>query len=328
MSAPSIARANLPGSGAARITINSVNIWTRADVVVPLVHTLVEQVSSMYGRVTKTRGERAVTLNIPIYGFWTNLSTIMPAALLNPTIGTRLFGTSDQTMTLLARNGDRIIFKNCQITKMANLKLAANAQIFTADATFTCLVANNTAVTTANAWYTISTGNSYSTASDDFDTQAASYFRSLTWTGAWGSRTGFTTILTQEGWTVDWEIKTTPDKVDGIGIVDMFIDLTWGKASCIPVGPTLAQLDGGLDFQYTGANTAANANIGADMSQDSDNLVITDSSVNANTFTLFAAAMTESGLVFAPGKKRIRSTSWEGTLTFTSHAPNAMAAVS
>lgn len=312
---PSIARATLPGAGAAKITYLGVNLWTRGDVVVPLRQALKEQVASMYGRVTKTRDGRSISIDIPLYGFWANLSTIFPAYFLSGLPSARMFGTSDTPMTLVARNGDQIVVNNCQITKVANLKLQANAQIFSANVTFTCLISNNTSPNAANAFYTISTGNAYT--EGNFP---QANFKSQTWTGAWGTRTGFTTILTQEGWSIDWEIKTTPDLVDGIGPVDMFTDLFWAKATCIPVGPTLAQLDSNLDFQGT------NAAVGADISADSDNLVLTD---GISTLTLYACAMIEGGLVFGPAKKRTKATIWESTrMGFTSGAAPAIASVS
>lgn len=312
---PSISRANLPGAGAPKITYNGAVLWTRGDVVVPLKHTLKEQVSAMYGRVTKTREGRMIEINIPLYGFWSNLSVIFPSYFLTGLPSQRIFGTSDTPMTIIGRNGDQIVLKNCQITKVSNLKLAANQQIFGADVTITALIANNTAPTTANAFYTITTGATY--AEGDFPQSA---FKSLTWTGAWGTRTGFTSILTQDGFTVDWEIKMTPDLVDGIGPVDMFTELFWAKATAIPVGPTLAQLDAAVDFQ------GANAAVGADISADSDNLVLTD---GTSVLTLLACAMSETGLVYGPAKKRVKATVWESTrLGFTSGAAPAIATVS
>jgi len=324
----SISRANLPGSGAPLITYNGITIWTRSDVVVPLKHTLKEQVSSMYGRVTKTREGRKIEIKIPIYGFWnaTVLPVLFPSAILNFVRGARMFGTTDLPMTMIAKNGDGIYLTNVQLTGLANLKLKANEQIFAADATFTALIGNNKVPTTAQAvistfppgttppYYAIGSGLTY--AEGNFPQTG---FKSLAWTGAWNARTGFTNIMTQDGWDIAWEVKTTDDLVDGIGPVDMFIDQFWCSASAITVGPTTTNIDGNLDFQGT------NAGVGADIAGDSDNLVLTD---GTSTITITKAAMTESGIVFAPGKKRIAKTVWEGTLTFTTGAPNQMVTVS
>jgi hypothetical protein len=329
----SISRANLPGSGAPKITYKGVTIWTRADLMIPLKQSLKQQVSSMYGPVTFTRDGRAIEFEVPIYGFWNSLSVLFPSYLLAGIHGSRIFGTSDTPMTFVARNGDAIHLTNVQLVAVTNLKLKANEQIFSGNAKFVALIGNNKAPTTGvatisgnsswtsyvasptAAYYALATGVTY--AEGDFP---QSNFKSLAWTGAWGSRTGYTNILTQDGWDVDWAIKfmSPDDLVDGIGPVDKFYDSCLPKISAIVVGPTLAQIDTGIDFQGT------NAAVGADIAADSDPLVLTD---GTSTLTLAVSSMIETGVVFAPGKKRIAKTTWQGTLGFTSGAPNAMATV-
>jgi hypothetical protein len=293
----SFSRSNLPGAGAPKITFNSVTLWTRADVTIPLKQNLVQQVSAMYGRVLHTRGPRKIEFSLPIYGFWSNLATLFPSYLLNFTYGARMYGTSDLPMVILARNGDQLTIHNVRLTGISNLKLAANQQIFSADAKFTALIKNNTAPTDAAAYYTMATAQAYS--EGDFPQSA---FKSLTWTGAWGARTGFTSILTQEGWGVDWAIKTQDDLVDGIGPVDMFVEECWLSARCTPVGPTLAQLESNTDFQ------GANGDVGADASAGNmDNLVLTD---GTSTLTIYNAAVESGNYMFAPFKKRVGEYVW------------------
>ena len=311
----SISRANLPGSGAPKITYKGATLWTRADLMIPLKQTLKQQVSSMYGPVTYTREGRSIEFEIPIYGFWNSLSVLFPSFLLAGIHGARIFGTTDTPMTIVARNGDQIVLNNVQLVAVSNLKLKANEQIFSGNAKFVALIGNNLSPSTANAYYTITTGATY--AEGNFP---QSNFKSLAWTAAWGARTGFTNILTQDGWDVDWQIKfmSPDDLVDGIGPVDKFFDSCQPKISAIVVGPTLAQMDAGVDFQGT------NAAVGADIAADSDPLVLTD---GTSTITLAVSSMIETGVVFAPGKKRIAKTTWQGTLGFTTGAPNAMATV-
>ena len=309
----SISRANLPGSGAPKITYNGVTLWTRADLMLPLKHTLKEQISAMYGRVTKTREGRKIEINIPVYGFWSNLNVLFPAYILGFQRGARIFGTTDVPMTLIARNGDKIVIKNVQVTGLANLKLKANEQIFSADLKCTALICNNGSPTDANSYYTLTTAQAYT--EGDFP---QANFKSIAWSGAWGARTGFTNILTQEGWDLTWEVKTTDDLVDGIGPVDMFMEQFWASCAAIVVGPTLEQLDAAVNFQGT------NAAVGADIAADSDNLVLTDGTA---TLTLTKAAMIETGLVFAPSKKRIGKTVWECTQGFAAGAPVATVSV-
>ena len=312
----SISRANLPGAGAPKITYAGATLWTRADLMIPLKQTLKEQTSSMYGPVTWTRDGRQIEFEIPIYGFWTSLSVLFPSYLLAGIHGARIFGTTDTPMTIVARNGDQILLRNVQLVAVSNLKLKANEQIFSGNAKFVALIGNNLSPSTANSYYTISTGATYADAGFN-----QSNVKSLAWTASWGARSGFTNMLTQDGWDIDWAIKfmSPDDVIDGIGPVDKFFDSCLPKVSGIVVGPTLAQLDAAADFQ------GANAAVGADIASDSDNLVLTD---GTSTVTINAAALIETGLVFAPGKKRIGKSTWQGTLSFSAGAPNANASVS
>lgn len=312
---PSISRSNLPGSGAPKITFNSVTLWTRDDVVIPLKQNLVQQVSSMYGRHIHTRGPRKIEFTIPIYGFWTNLATLFPSALLNFQHGARLFGTSDLPFVLLARNGDKLTIHNVRLTGISNLKLAANQQIFAAAASFTGLIKNNTDPTDAASYYTVATGETY--AEGDFPQSA---FKSLTWTGAWGAVTGFTSILTEAGWDIDWSISLQDDVVDGIGAVDMFVNDVWLSAKCIPVAPTLAQLE--TNFAFQGTNAAVGADASAALTAD---LVLTD---GTSSLTIYNALLESQNMVFAPFKKRIGEAVWTPAhREFNAGAVTAIAAV-
>lgn len=311
----SISRANLPGSGAPKITFNGATLWTRDDVVIPLRENLIDRVSSMYGRVGKNRGPRKIEFELPLFGFWDNLSVLFPSYFLNHVHGARIFGTTDLPLVLLARNGDQLTLHNCRITGLSDLKLAANQPIFSGTVRFTALIKNNTEPTNSAAYYTLATSQSY--AEGDFPRAT---HKSQAWTGAWGSRTGFTSIMTQDGWDVSWELGLTDDLVDGIGPVDMFTNGFWAMASCIPVGPTLAQIEANQNFQDT------NADIGADIGADVDDLVLTD---GTSSITLYSAAMVGHEFVFAPFRKRSGVLSFEtGVREFTEGAPTAVAAVS
>ena len=311
----SISRANLPGSGAPKISDLGATLWTRADLMIPLKQTLKQQVSSMYGAVTYTRDGRSIEFEIPVYGFWNSLAVMFPSYLLAGIHGARIFGVTDTPMTITARNGDQITLNNVQLVAVSNLKLKVNEQIFSGNAKFVALIGNNQSPSTANSYYSIVTGAAY--AEGNFP---QANFKSLAWTGAWGSRAGFTNILTQDGWDIDWQIKfmSPDDLVDGIGPVDKFFDSCQPKISAIVVGPTLNQLDTAADMQ------GANAAVGADIAADSAPLILTD---GTSTVTLAVASVIETGIVFAPGKKRIAKTTWQGTMSFTSGAPNAMASV-
>lgn len=310
----SISRANLPGSGAPKVTFDGATLWTRDDVVIPLTENLVDRVASMYGRVGKNRGPRKIEFDLPLYGFWDNLAVLFPSYFMNYVHGARLFGVADKPFELLARNGDKLTLHNVRLTGMANLKLAANQPIFSGTARFTALIANNKAPTNAAAFYTFLSGQSYT--EGDFPRNT---YKSLAWTANWGSRANFQGIMTQDGWDVNWQMATEDDVVDGIGPVDQFASDAWASASCIPVGPAPADITGAANLQN------ANANVGADVGGDVDNLVLTD---GVSTVTLYKAALVGHEFVFAPFRKRSGTLSFEvGTRAFSAGAPTALAAV-
>lgn len=308
----SIDRANLLGAGAPKVTFNSVTFWTRDEVLPRIAHSLTEQRATMFGRVTQTRGPRVITVTIPVFALWENLSVLFPSTVLNPTIGSRVFGASDLPLVLHAKNGDRLTVHNCRITGLSNLKLAANQPIFSAALTLTGLLKNNASPADAASYFT------YDNTAYVEGSFALTNFNAKTWTGAWGARTGFTSIQTQEGWDISWEVGMEPDVVDGLGVVDMFMTNFAARASCIPVGPTIAQLESNLLFQGTGAD------IGVGIHSSVDDLVLTS---GTSTVTLKAAGLIETGLAFAPSKKRVTETVWEATRGFSAGAPQAIAAV-
>lgn len=308
----SIDRANLLGAGAPKVTFNSATFWTRDDVMPRIAHSLVEQRASMFGRVTQTRGPRVITVTLPVFALWENLSVLFPSTVLNPTIGSRVFGATDLPLILHAKNGDRLTVHNCRITGVSNLKLAANQPVFSAAVTLTGLLKNNANPQDAAAYYT------YDNAAYTEGSFALTNFLAKSWTGAWGARTGFTSINTQEGWDVSFEVGMEPDVVDGLGVVDMFMTNFAAKASCIPVGPTIAQLESNLFFQGTGAD------IGTGVHSSVDDLVLTSGSASV---TLKAASLVETGLAFAPSKKRLTETVWEANRGFVTGVPQALAAL-
>lgn len=309
----SVDRANLLGAGAPKVTFNSATFWTRDDVMPRIAHSLTEQRASMYGRVTQTRGPRLIEVTIPLFSLWENLSTLFPSTVVDPTIGSRVFGSTDLPLVLHAKNQDRLTIHNARITGLSNLKLAANQPIFSAAVKFTGLLKNNANPADAAAYYT------YDTAAYAEGAFALTNFKATAWSGAWGSVTGFTSMNTQDGWDISWDLNMEPDLVDGLGVVDMFLTHFAAKASCIPVGPTIAQLETNLRFQ-----NHANAAIGTGVHDLMYDLVLTS---GTGSVTLKSASLVETGLAFAPSKKRVTETVWETQRGFTTGTPHAVAVI-
>lgn len=309
----SINRANLPGAGAPRVTYNEATLWTRDDVLPRIAHELSEQRSSFYGRVTKTRAPRVIRVSLPVFSLWESLGVLFPPPVLDPVIGSRVFTGADVPLVLHARNGDRLTLHNARITGLSNLRLAANQPVFSGVAEFTGLIKNNARPVDAAAYYT------YDNAAYTEAGFGLTNFIARAWTGAWGARTGFGNIQTQDGWDVAWELGMEEDVVDGLGVVDMFISNFGARASCIPVGPTMAQIESNLFFQGT-----PQAAIGAGAHESVDHLTLTS---GTSSVVLRSAALVETGLAFAPARKRITETVWETMRGFTTGIPQAIATI-
>jgi hypothetical protein len=309
----SVDRANLVGAGAPKVTFNGATFWTRDDVVATIGHNLVDQRSTMFGRVTRTKSGRKIETQLPIYGLWRDLSVLFPSAIVNPTIGARLFTGADLPMVLHAKNQDRLTLHNTRITGLANLRLAANAQIFSGAVTFTSLLKNNADPADAASYFT------YDTAAYVEGDFALSTAITRAWSGAWGARTGFTAMQTEAGWEVNWELRLEDDQVDGLGPVDMFIQEFSGSARCVPVGPTLAQVQTNLFYQGD-----AKAAVGAGLHESVDDLVITSGTAS---LTLKNAGLVSAEVRWSPSAKRMGTCVWETTRGFTAGAPQATAVV-
>ena len=117
MSAP-FTRASL-GRGPAQVVFNSHTFFTRDDIIARHAPDWREVLTSMYDVVDKTVADRIYRVPLKLWGAWENLSDLFPAAVINPVAGTSLFGASDATLTLWARNGDKLVYTNAALTKMA-----------------------------------------------------------------------------------------------------------------------------------------------------------------------------------------------------------------
>ena len=90
--------------------------------------------------------ERTPRVNLVNNGY-ENLSLLFPSTMLTPTIGSKLFGSSDVTLTINGQDGSRIIFKRAFITQFTNLELSTEKDLFSADVKWTCLIAGGSTLT-------------------------------------------------------------------------------------------------------------------------------------------------------------------------------------
>jgi hypothetical protein len=304
----SLDRANLRGS-AAKITWNGVDLHTGNDFSVAFAPTWGDVVSAMYGVVDRVETDRVATMSFRLFGNWESLSVLFPSAVLTPTIGRRIFGTTDLPLVVHAKNNDRFTFHNAQITKLANLYLGLDNEIFSADVEFTALIKNNANPEDANAYFTIDTA-AYS------DSFSKANYKRQRYGASWSGVTGFTAFQAKEGFTIDWTMALQAERSANLGTVDFILTNFAGTARGIPVEPTNAQI-------ATAAAMQGSA-LGRLLSASSADLAITGSGV---AVTLKNAGISRHGFAFGSKPLRNGEITWETTQGFSAGVQQARAVI-
>lgn len=202
---------------------------------------------------------------------------LVPTAYTNfTTAGARLIGAANRTVTILGSDGDQYALTRAVITKLPDLYLGLGKSLYGA-VEYTAFLGNGKAVTDSDAFFTASTGVSWSQA--DFPTT----HQEAECTLAWGAVTGWSTVFAEEGFTLSHELGLEPVKQGNI-TVDYKIQGYRGMLKFKPQQPTSAQL-----------LTALNPVIGARLSTSANAAVVTGSGISV---TLASAALYTGSWVF------------------------------
>lgn len=153
------------------------------------------------------------------------IAALFPAGFRNPVVGARVFPAVDAPLLIHGVDTKKLQFTNAALTKMPGLKLTPKATAF-GEAMFTALNKDNTARETAGSFYTVPTAGAWAGTFNDAEVIAVPY------AGVFGT----TPILTEDGWSVEFDVQLNPVVVDGIGTVDFEVSSVSAKASCKPVG--------------------------------------------------------------------------------------------
>ncbi|PWU18910.1 MAG: hypothetical protein C5B50_07790 [Verrucomicrobia bacterium] len=308
-----VSRANL-GRGPAIVTYGGATLFTRNDINLRHTPMLNAVETSMYGTIDKFKRNLSIRIPLTLWGSWENLSVLFPSSILNPTIGASLVGSSDTPLVVLGRNGDQLTYACATLVKLGNLYLGVDSELWAAEVEFLAIVKSNAYPEDAGAYFALATGQSYTD-----NTFAKTNFKKVRWTGAWGSKTGFGTIIPQKGFQVTWQLEYDEINVDGYGTVDVTLKNFLGGVKCIPIGPTLAQIEAQSNAQGSAHGTLlSNGTVAA------ADLTLTGGS---SSVVLKSAGMTENGYMFGIEPLRQGEVAWETTRGFTAGAANAVATV-
>ena len=310
-----ITRASLV-RGRGYVNYNGANFFCREKISIAHAPTWEKVSASMFGPVDVYKKDLVGKINLKLWGAWENLSILFPGYIMDPIPGTSVFGSTDVPLYVQGDNGDYITYTNAAVTKVSDLYLGVDSELFAADVEFTALIGNANNPEDSGAYHTRGT-NAYSDATANF---AKTNYKRVRFTAAWGSLTGFTTITPQKGIKCSWAADLKPVVVDGLGTRDMSIgdDGVIAQMKLIPVGPTIAQLKANSQ-EETRHGTLASA-LSADLTATGDG--------GHPLVTLKNAYLMDNGLVFDSVDLRVGEATWETTRGFSSGVPAIVSSVS
>lgn len=281
-------------AGPAKIVYDSQSFWSKGDVTVKVVNDRFDIQTAHFGKVDERFSDRRIEVSFePSGAFSAGVAAVLwPYAAT--AVGASVFTGTDKALEIFGRDGRKVTVHAAAVTKMPSIRMGVT-QTLIGDVMFTGLVKNSTDPTTAAAYYTeaaVTYPGDTGFAVADILTKA--------YASVWGASAPWSSFQTEGGWTIDFNLSLTPQKVDGIGTVDMTFSQLAVSAKCVPVGPTAADIL---------TKVAGTAGLGASIAT-ADPLNISATGVYVR---LYRAALAESGLAFGSTVKRIGQTEFIAT---------------
>jgi hypothetical protein len=307
----SVTRSQLTG-GPAYAAFNSKNIQFAEDSTVETALVTDVVSASLYGDIDEIYRDMVVKASgRPLFYDTAALSTMFP--YLAGVVGTVYPGSSDLPCAWNSNNGDVVSLTSALIGKMPDLELGVDGPVL-GRMEIWGVIGNGDGAGTANSYYTLQTGQSYSNPA----VPGTAVLGRQEFTSAWGSVGGFTSFQAQDKWTLSHELKLEPVVIQGRTRAFRLASYRV-MAKCKPLGPTMAQIDAALYAQGTGAAG------GYRLSTNAANLVISGSS--SMTVTLGNAALKTAGYLFGGKPLRLGELGWVSTLNIGNGGAPSQAAL-
>lgn len=276
--------------------------------------------TSEFGRIDSVQTKRKIVVSGRLFAAWTNLSALFPVAAFNPTIGGKLFGTANLALVINGADGSRLTVVNAQITKLANLFLGVDNELFAADVEFTGLLLSGGNPATAGDYYTYAIGQSYAAPAFPNASFIAPVVNAA-WNGALAnSGASFAAFQFKNGAAIDWkwDLDFAPCDVDGYGELDAIITGFEGACKGTPIGVIEADAASALlPAQPLGLSENQNG---------AGDLTLTFGSHTVTLKSCFVAA--SDGFAWNVKDNRIGDLTWKTTVPFATGVPGARAGAS
>ncbi len=302
-------------SGPCLVTFKGSTFFSKGDVTLKPVIDKFDVETSAMGKVDTRIKNRKYTVSFEPDGrmtsaliavLWPYGATLLGTSIFGATVGS---GT-DAPLVIHGHDGIKVTMVNAALTKMPPIRLGVSVTC-AGTCEFTCLLANNTAVTNSAAYLTVSTlafpGESGWAASDILSGPALC---------TWGSAPWSAFTVDAPGWEITPTIKTTEIQSDGLGTVDMILSGVEVSAKATPVGPAVTDIIAAMQ---------GSAEMGSSIAAAGTELVLTQgTSPKLITVTVYNAALVDSDMSWAAARKRVGACTWQATRTITSTTPDPL----
>jgi hypothetical protein len=216
-------------SGPGAITFGSQTFHDKDGIEAVIESSQEDAFCSQYGRVASFKADQTGRITFTPCG---DIAAAQLAVLFKhttPVIGASLFGSSDAPCVVHSLAGVKLTATAAALVQLPSLSLSP-VRTALGPAAIAFLVGNGLAASGSNALYKIESASFTATAVGDTTIKAGVYL------GTYNT----TTIHTQDGWEVSFDLQTTPVVIDDVGTVDLLLSGLTVRASCTPVGITEA----------------------------------------------------------------------------------------
>jgi hypothetical protein len=242
--------------GPAIIQIGGQSIYTQGDIKVAIAQETFAIATSLYGKTGERLSDIGIKLSFTPSGMWSTGLLAVTHPHGTPVIGSSLGGASDVSCILHPTNGtEKMTFSAALVSKMPNLKFSATDPLMR-EMEITCILKNNTDRSNAAALFAIADEAFSDTSFDLGLIYTVPYTVSLS-----SSSSPWTGIETEAGVDVEFDLKTSPVKVNTLGLVDYTLAGLDVSVKLKPIGMTVADVLTQMKLQ--GSGVAIGQEIGA-----------------------------------------------------------------
>ncbi len=223
--------------GPCKITDGSAVFYTEGDATLEPQPTYREVPSATAGEQDALPVDLHWKLSFQPKAIWNSTlrAVLLPTALHGwSTSGAVLIGAANRAVTVLGSDGEQFAITRGILTKMPDLYLGLGGSLY-GGVEYTCFLGNGKAFADADAFFTQTTGASYSQA--DFPTG----HQEAECQGALGAVGGFTAIFAEEGFKLTHELGLNPVKQGNV-TVDYRVEKYRARVAFKPQQPTTANL--------------------------------------------------------------------------------------